>query len=231
LPSGFYNGEVLGLTNSTNYILYVEGDGSYQLALAIGETKYFVRDTTNAYGWTILDNDPLVNTFALDLGTEKPQWNGTYEYIFDKYTCLKGDVYGIRNGKIYLLSTRGYELNGEDEMFCEVTTVSNKEQYFDKEFVSVAITPTVYKPTYVKFSTDIIYDYECILSTDMGTSVNNPMYLKNYGKWTNKIPRKLTAGRKLMQGRYLVFKISNTSASNFILIDSLINYKILKLQI
>lgn len=228
LPSDFSIGETLGLKNGLNISLSLPY-GSYLFELLPGETKFF-KYVGGSTVWEVFDETPILTTLALDLGTEQPQWNGTYGYNFDKYTNLKDKVYGVKNGNIYLLTNDSYTIDGKD-IESEITTVSNKEQVFDKEFVSCAITPTIYKPTYIKFSTDKDIDYECILSLDMGTGATNTSYLKNYGKWTNKIPRKLATGRKLMQGRYLIMKIGHTDSGNFILIDSLINYKKLKLQI
>ena len=60
----------------------------------------------------------------------------------------------------------------------------------------------------------------------------NPRYLKEYGqgRFTNLLPRKTATGRPRLQGRILVFDIIHSEPEDFVVVDSVIEYKNLKLQ-
>jgi hypothetical protein len=58
----------------------------------------------------------------------------------------------------------------------------------------------------------------------------NTYYLKDYGKWTNKIPRKEAGVRDRLQSRYMAFEVVHDTAESMYIVDTVINYKVLKLQ-
>lgn len=193
--------------------------------------------------WLSLYEDGVIDkTFVYDIKREV--WVGEFDYNYQQYVSKKygvdssgdnsdGQTYGVGNDNInrntiYLLDDDEYYYNSA-LLEAKLVGISNQEQPFEKEFIAFK-TMTNNKPTRINFAESISGLPECSLYEGMSTPVNT-YYLKDYGGWTNKIPRKTAGDRDRLQSRYLAYEIIHDENEDFILIDTIINYKTLKLQI
>jgi hypothetical protein len=91
------------------------------------------------------------------------------------------------------------------------------------EYESIEILSD-HKPTSVSFSNNPNDNPLCSLDNSLGQ-----YYLKNYGFWTNKIPRQSLSGYRL-QGKAMVYVVMHNISESFTIISTTIGYKLLRLQ-
>lgn len=217
---GYYN------TVYNDGLKYIE-DGYVTRVSSIVDRKH------EEYYLNLYESGVVSKNFVFDISNMV--WTGQYDYNFEQYISKQygtggGDVsqtYGVKDGSIYLLDS-GFQINGSD-IRASVKQVCNAEQPYDKEYISIGIASNN-KPTRVDFAESISALPECSLYEGMSAPVN-VYYLKDYGKWTNKVPRRIAGDRNRLQGRIMVFEVIHDDAEDFYLIDSIVNYKSLMLQI
>ena len=224
LPTDFLSGDQITITNSTNSIISVRCGTVYYYNLTTGDTQTFIFD---GHTYSLVVAPKLNETFVFAVEGDGVIPEGTYSYKYDKYICQKDVVYGVKDGVIYVVNT-GLVLNNAN-ITAELTQVCNAAKGSDKEFISF-LTQTVNKPTAVQFANSLGAMPECELSLNLPVLANS-RYLKQYGfnKWTNKIPRKAATGRFRVQGDVLIFKIIHSAAEPFVVENSIVDYKPLKL--
>ena len=115
------------------------------------------------------------------------------------------------------MGSGGYTVNSESLIF-SVTQASSPQQIMSKEFIRTRIASSQ-KPTSVEF-----------YYSDGGTLLNSltAASLKDYGAYEQYIPRQSAAPNNRMQGRLLIYKIIHNLDSEFTLVDTAIQYKLLK---
>jgi hypothetical protein len=162
------------------------------------------------------------STLIFGLNQGALQCQSTYNY--DKYLYIGNRFYGMKNTQTYELGI-GNQIDGED-MEAYVTGVSDKEIYFDKEFLRVRVNSNS-KPDKIYF-----YDsYEDYINDDYSSVVDatvNPIAIKNYFGYECYIPRKVVAPYYRQQGRVLLFKIVSTTDEDFLVTSAGVQYKALK---
>lgn len=156
---------------------------------------------------------------------KKSHSEGEYDYLFDKFTSFKGITYGMRDAQTYLLNQYGQGINGAPVVSI-LTGVSAKELPESKEFARVRISSNE-KPMNIRF-----YNSKADYLADTNYSEINtlavPLALKNYGAYEGFIPRKVTGARLRNQGREVIFKITQTGNTKFIIVDVEVGYSLLK---
>lgn len=151
-------------------------------------------------------------------------WVGGFEYLFDKYLCMDDStMYGMKNGEVYELN-KGNIINGLP-LDCYVITASSPSQPNDKEFSRIRINSDG-KPTKVDFFTSMA-EYEANTPVATLNTVTNPLALKNYYGWEQFIPRRSDNTNRL-QGRMMLYKIEYEQPTDFVLVDTVVQYKTLK---
>jgi len=226
LPTDFSVGMQLTFTNSAGASIRVFDVSVLTTTILTGTT---ITLEFNGTSWIIATNPKLNETFVFFVDGEIQGWEGTFSYNFEKMICLNQKVYGIRDGIIYETDL-GYQINGS-VIESSLKSVANKEQPYDKESISILVNTPLSKPSRVDFANSIAALPECSLYADMSVPPN-ARYLREYGqgRWTNLIPRKIATGRPRLQGRMLVFDIIHSEAEDFVVVDSVIEYKNMKLQ-
>lgn len=157
---------------------------------------------------------------------KKGRWFGYYDYKFDHFTAVNNNLYGMRDGKTFVLD-KGYIINGSNIRY-EVWQAASPEQFQDKEFIRVRInTKGETKPSAVVF-----WDkFDGVNICELSQSAHGPLYLKKYRGWEQFIPTKnisVSLNKDRVQGRGLVYSIIHTAPEDFVLIDSGVQYKVLK---
>lgn len=150
------------------------------------------------------------------------QCRSTYNY--DQYLYVDNKVYGMKDGNTYELGV-GNQIDGEN---IEAFTVglSNKDMFFDKEFIRIRVNSNV-KPDKIEFF-DSMADYYAGTPSSVVDAVAVPLSIKDYLGYECFIPRKTLAPHGRQQGRYVIFKISNSSNENFMVVNTGVTYKTLK---
>jgi hypothetical protein len=237
LENGFETIQNVTVNGTTNITLIV----GYVIITAISTSSVTVNTIYNEvftagtyyYYW---NGSGLSNICSLEMfrdvhnnlvfNTELGVWHGEYDYDYEKYIVSAQETWGVRKGVIYKTNSR-YTVNGST-VSAKIIGICNEDQPFDKEFISIAIASDK-KPTRVNFATSVSLLPECSLYSAMSTPANT-YYLKDYGKWTNKIPRKEAGVRDRLQSRYMAFEVVHDMAESMYIVDTVINYKVLKLQ-
>jgi hypothetical protein len=168
------------------------------------------------------DKNPLFSTMIYGVKQEALQCQSSYNY--DKYLRVSNRIYGMKDAKTFLLDS-GHLIDGE-VIPCYVTNTSDKDMYFDKEFIRIRVNSS-YKPTKIYF-----YDgYEDYISDNFSSVVDatsNPIAIKDYFGYECYIPRKLAAPNNRQQGRVLIYKIVNENEEDFLVTTTGVQYKALK---
>ena len=233
LPQDFSAGDTLTITNSSlttlqiwDPVASIPNSTVLLVTAAIGEIYTF---TFDGVYWSITANPVNNETFVFFIDGKIQGWEGTYSFNYEKMICFNEKVFGIRQGIIYETGL-GYQINGTT-IESSLKSVANKEQPYDKESISILVNSPLSKPTRVDFANSISALPECSLYAGMSVPPN-PRYLKEYGqgRFTNLLPRKTATGRPRLQGRILVFDIIHSEPEDFVVVDSVIEYKNLKLQ-
>lgn len=162
------------------------------------------------------------STFIYGLGQEALQCQSTYDY--DKYLYIDNNFYGMKAAKTYQLGIGNY-INGE-HMPAYVTGVSDKQIYFDKEFIRIRVNSNS-KPDKIYF-----YDsYKDYINDDYSSVVDatsNSIAIKDYYGYECYIPRKEITPFHRQQGRVVLFKITSTEDEEFLVTSTGVQYKLLK---
>lgn len=156
------------------------------------------------------------------------RWVGTFDFKFDKLTSSGAKTYGHRNLETYELN-EGYIINGEPIKY-SVTFSASPQQFLDKEFIRIRINTKnqSQKPTRVNFYKEVDGVIQTFLDPSQGS-----LYLKNYRGFEQYIGRVLSSinpDRPRMQQRVIIVEIVHDEESEFKIIDTGIQYKILKGQ-
>lgn len=171
-------------------------------------------------GFERLSGDPR----TLVYGVQQKSLQCKSDYNYDQYLYIDNKLYGFKFGKTFELGI-GDQIDGEN-MEASVTGVSDKEIYFDKEFIRIRVNSNV-KPEQIDF-----YDsYEnYLLNTPSATVDANavPLSIKDYFGFECYIPRKDAPPYNRHQGRFLLFKIRNSTDENFLVTSTGVMYKKLK---
>jgi hypothetical protein len=170
--------------------------------------------------------DPNVDDLFM-FSQRNNRWIGHNDYKFDRFVTIANDMFAQRDGETYELG-KGFLINGQPVEF-EVTAVASPEQFWDKEFIRVRInSPENQKPTRVEFFRELNGTLQLIGFLD---SSQGALYLKNYRGWEQFIPRIIASAdvnRRRAQGRLILYKIIHNLQSDFKVVDSSIQYKLLK---
>ena len=171
---------------------------------------------------TIEGDEELFSTMIYGVKQQALQCQSSYNY--DKYLRVSNRIYGMKDAKTFLLDS-GHLIDGE-VVPCYVTNTSDKDMYFDKEFIRIRVNSS-YKPTKIYF-----YDgYEDYISDNFSSVVDatsNPIAIKDYFGYECYIPRKLAAPNNRQQGRVLIYKIVNENEEDFLVTTTGVQYKALK---
>lgn len=156
------------------------------------------------------------------------RWVGTYDFKFDKMTSNGTQTLGHRNLETYELN-KGYIING-DPIEYSLTFSASPQQFSDKEFIRIRINTKdeTQKPTRVLFFKELGGQLQTFLDSSQGS-----LYLKNYRGWEQYIGRILAnvdPDRPRLQQRFVIVEITNDDLADFKVIDTGIQYKILKGQ-
>jgi hypothetical protein len=162
------------------------------------------------------------STLIFGLNQEALQCQSTYNY--DKYLYIGNRFYGMKNTQTYELGI-GNQIDGED-MEAYVSGASDKEIYFDKEFLRIRVNSNS-KPDKVYFY-DSYSDYIADNYSSVVDATANPIAIKNYFGYECYIPRKVVAPYYRQQGRVLLFKIVSTTDEDFLVTSAGVQYKALK---
>jgi len=164
------------------------------------------------------------DTQNFKLSTVKFQWVGRQDYRFDKYVFVDDEMYGMKDQTTYLLND-GFEINGEPieawltQVFSEVPTK-------DKEFIRIGVETggrEGVKPTKIE-----MLDQDGNVIAEMSEiQQGTPNWLLMYDQWEQFIPRLPNDGDRI-QNRLLIYKIFHNLAGDFKIVNTTIQYKVLK---
>lgn len=194
------------------------------------------------YWFYVFDNvDPNhIKPYVFVFNYVNKLWNGYFTHQFDSVFSDKLKLYSVRDIEIYKLNS-GFDMQGDavigfviqsvNPQFGSANVMHTSESAQDNlyqasriaEYESIEISSD-HKPVSVSFSKELGEYPLCSLDNSLGQ-----YYLKDYGFWTNKIPRQSLSGFRL-QGKVLVFNIMHNISEPFTLISTTIEYKILRLQ-
>lgn len=166
--------------------------------------------------------DSRFSTLIYGLNQGALQCQSSYNY--DKYLYIGNKFYGAKDAKTYELGV-GNQINGVD-MEAYLTGASDKEIYFDKEFLRIRVNSNS-KPDKIYFY-DSYSDYISDNYSSVVDATSNPIAIKNYFGYECYIPRKMVAPYYRQQGRVLLFKIVSTTDEDFLVTSAGVQYKALK---
>ena len=187
--------------------------------------------------WVNIISSPSVErgeipiTLAFNMATE--HWNGGYGYNFRRYVSFDNITYGIQNQSINTTKVEAYTLNVGTQIAATpiegwALQAYSPNQLFSKEFIRVRIASDT-QPTKVEFFDSMDQFNNNLVQALLDPSIS-VYYLKNYGAWEQYVPRRQAAAdpdRKRMQGRLLICKITHNDSSDFKLVDTGVQYKVL----
>lgn len=155
-------------------------------------------------------------------GTDQKALQCQSSYNYDKYLYVGNKFYGMKDMKTFELGI-GNEIDGED-IEAYVTNVSDKEIYFDKEFIRIRVNSN-HRPEKIYF-----YDsYNDYIADNYSSVVDATVNLiKDYFGYECYIPRKALAPNYRQQGRVVIFKIVNSANEDFLVTSTGVQYKALK---
>lgn len=181
-------------------------------------------------GFNVLTNEYIMNvedetgfcTLIYGVSQQSLQCQSSYNY--DKYLYLGNKLYGHKDFVTYELGI-GNLIDGQ-EIECYLTNVSDKEIYFDKEFIRIRVNAN-FKPDKIFFY-DSYDDYKVDNFSSVVDATLNPIAIKDYFGYECYIPRKLAAPNYRQQGRLVIFKIVSTEQEDFLITSTGVQYKALK---
>jgi hypothetical protein len=173
--------------------------------------------------------DPEVNVDNLFVFSQRNnRWIGTFDYKFDFFTSNGVQTLGLKAMDTYEIGV-GNQINGANIQY-SLLACASPEQFMDKEFMRIRINTKddIQKPTRVEFFAEedgVLYGF---LDATQGA-----LFLKNYRGWEQYIPRILASvnpARPRFQQRIIFFNIKYSDGGDFKVIDTGIQYKVLKGQ-
>jgi hypothetical protein len=150
-------------------------------------------------------------------------WNGTYDYVYDKYLSIDNITYASKQGYTYDVGREGYLLDGQPYT-AVLYGLCSAAQIYSKEFIRIRIASDN-KPTSVNFIEEDDIDAASVSLLDLASS---NYYLKDYGAYEQYIPRKFDPPYDRMQGRILMYRVEHEEEEHFRIVDVAIQYKLLK---
>lgn len=214
---------------SENNLIEIARTGYYELLrrkfLSIIGTEYSSRLSG---GYNILTKEYIFNVDSgesfstMIYGVDQNALQCQSSYNFDKYLHLNNRFFGMKDMKTFELGI-GNQIDGQD-MECYVSNVSDKEIYFDKEFIRIRVNSNS-KPEKIYF-----YDsYQDYIANNFSSVVDSSInVIKNYYGYECYIPRKAVTPNYRQQGRVVLFKIVSSADEDFVISSTGVQYKALK---
>jgi hypothetical protein len=137
---------------------------------------------------------------------------------------FENKLFGMKDMKTFQLGI-GNQIDGED-MECYVSGMSDKEIYYDKEFIRIRVNSN-YKPEQIYFY-DSYQDYIVDNFSSFVDAVAVPLSIKDYYGYECYVPRRVATPHYRQQGRVLIFKIVSTQQEDFLVTSTGVQYKALK---
>lgn len=182
-------------------------------------------------GYNVLTQEYIMDAMAEEIGhsaliygTQQKMLQCQSSYNYDKYLYIGNKFYGMKDAKTYELGI-GNQIDGAN-MQCYVTGLSDKEIYFDKEFIRIRVNSNS-KPDKIYFY-DSYKDYVSDSYSSVVDATANPIAIKDYFGYECYIPRKMLAPNHRQQGRVVLFKIVSTTDVAFLVTSTGVQYKALK---
>lgn len=210
------------INNSTDAMNFKSFDSTAIITLQPGEAAVFTMNADSTYSAVLTTTPNLSNLFIFSEVTK--HWIGEFSYRFDQYLSFDNRTYGFRSGQTFELN-KGNQISLAN-ITADILQASSKEQISGKEFIRLRVASDN-KPTKVEFFNDLT---QTVVQSELDPTASS-FYLKDYDGFEQFISRKLAsadASRPRMQGRLLIYKIIHNLAEEFKVIDSAIQYKILK---
>jgi hypothetical protein len=176
---------------------------------------------TSEYIMSVEDEEGF-STLIYGLNQQSLQCQSSYNY--DKYLYVGNRLYGHKDFVTYELGI-GNTIDGQ-EIECYLTNVSDKEIYYDKEFIRIRVNSN-FKPDKIYFY-DGYEDYKVDNFSSVVDATLNPIAIKDYFGYECYIPRKLASPHNRQQGRLAIFKIVSTDQEDFLITSTGVQYKALK---
>lgn len=212
---------IINNLNTSLEVIY-SSTGNFELSPGITYRIYYTNGIWN------VDNNFQNLTQELVWSESNPKkWNGQYKYLFDKYMSdVAGNIYGSRYGATFNID-EGYIMNGANVGAFVSQVINPKSAYqASKEFIRIRANSNVI-PDRINFYSNIGNYNSGIARSFIDTSV--PFALKNYGDgWEGYIGRDTNAPNYRNQGRYSIYQILYSEATEFNLSSVEVMYKILK---
>jgi hypothetical protein len=180
---------------------------------------------TKEYIMNVSNNSNKDEQFStLIYGTQQESLQCQSSYSYDKYVYRDNSLFGSKNAKTFTLGV-GNKMNGQD-MECYLTGVSDKQIYFDKEFIRIRVNSNS-KPDKIYFY-DSYQDYINGVSSSVVDATINPIAIKDYFGYECYIPRKSMPPHYRQQGRVVLFRITSSEDEDFLITSTGVQYKQLK---
>lgn len=185
-------------------------------------TKEYIMD---AHGHKIvLTGSKKADDCTLIYGTQQQALQCQSTYSYEKYLYINNKLFGMKDAKTFELGI-GNQIDGED-MEAYLTNVSDKQIYFDKEFIRIRVNANS-KPDKI-FIYNSYEDYKNDNYTSVVDATADPIAIKDYFGYECYIPRKEIAPFNRQQGRSMIFKITSTADEDFLITSTGVQYKLLK---
>lgn len=172
-----------------------------------------------------VEGDADVNEFStLIFGVKQDALQCESDYRYDKYLAVNNTVYGMKDMVTYRLD-EGNLLDGS-EYECWVAGASDKDIYYDKEFIRIRVNSPS-RPKRIEF----FDNYDDFVAGTPSSTVDasvNPLNIKDFWGYECYIPRKDVAPRNRQQGRVVLFKIVSEEDENFFISTTGVQFKVLK---
>lgn len=152
------------------------------------------------------------------------QWVGRQDYRYDNYLYSNGRMYGFKNLQANLLN-EGFIINGEI-IEAWITQVFSQEPYKDKEFMRIGVETggrTGPMPTKIEF----LNQQGAVIATMSQAAQGSPNWLLRYDLWEQFIPRLPNDGDRI-QNQLVIYKIFHNLATDFKVVNTAIQFKVLK---
>lgn len=169
-----------------------------------------------------VDNGEEFSTMIYGIDQNALQCQSSYNY--DKYLYFENKLFGMKDMKTFELGI-GNQIDGQD-MECYVSGMSDKEIYYDKEFIRIRVNSN-HKPEQIYFY-DSYQDYIVDNFSSFVDAVAVPLSIKDYYGYECYVPRRLATPHYRQQGRVLLFKIVNSANEDFLVTSTGVQYKALK---
>jgi hypothetical protein len=220
------------LETSTSEYFYIYAENVFDIwnpqadviATTTGGQTYLIQKLQDGTWTATLVTIPLEDDTKLF--AYKPNdkaWNGTYDYVYDKYLSIDNITYASKQGYTYDVGREGYLLDGQPYT-AVLYGLCSAAQIYSKEFIRIRIASDN-KPTSVNFIEEDDIDAASVSLLDLASS---NYYLKDYGAYEQYIPRKFDPPYDRMQGRILMYRVEHEEEEHFRIVDVAIQYKLLK---